>query len=219
MHEDVIQLQYWLGMVGTIAFAATAVLAVIPRNIDLFGACVMGIVTAVGGGTLRDLILAVPVFWSVDLNYIWVALITSCIVFYANRFMTRRAIYHLMLYLDGLGIALFAIQAAQKVWSLNFGLPLAPILLGIITAIGGGLIRDVLAGHTTLLMKRELYAVPVTMGCTLYVVLLYWLPNWLPTPIWVINFACTAFIFCFRTAAIYWELQVPQWAMSRSRGG
>jgi len=70
--------------------------------------------------------------------------------------MSRRRVVALLLYLDAAGISLFAIQGAEKAWLLGFGLPLAPKLLGIITAIGGGLIRDVLAGRDNLLMRREL---------------------------------------------------------------
>jgi uncharacterized membrane protein YeiH len=214
MSMDINQLQYWIGMAGTVAFAATAVLAVTALGIDLFGACVMGVITAIGGGTVRDVILDAPVFWSLDLNYIWVALAASFVTFFANRLMTRRNIYTLMLYIDGLAVALFAVQAAHKVWALNFGLPLAPILLGVITAIGGGLIRDLLAGRPTLLMGREIYAIPVTVGCTLYVALLYLLPaNSI-----VAGFVCVALIFGFRAAVIHWGLQLPSWAMARSKG-
>ena len=68
-------------MVGTVAFAVTAVLAVSHKGIDLFGASVMGIFTAIGGGTVRDLILDGPVFWAGDLSYIWVALLASIAAF------------------------------------------------------------------------------------------------------------------------------------------
>ena len=91
--------------------------------------------------------------------------------------MTSGQIFRFMLYMDALGVSMFAIQATQKVMDMNFGVPLAPILLGIITAIGGGLIRDVLAGNTTLLMRRELYAVPITIGCVAYVVLAVLFPG------------------------------------------
>jgi uncharacterized membrane protein YeiH len=114
-----------------------------------------------------------------------------------------------MLYIDGLGVSLFAIQAAHKVIELNFGMPVAPILLGIITAIGGGLLRDLLAGSPTLLMKRELYAVPVTIGCILYVYLYIRFPD-LAVPI---GTACVGFIFFLRAAAIHWNLSVPLWMM------
>ena len=215
MDESIVRLQYLLGMAGTVAFAVTAVLAVTPRGIDLFGACVMGLITSIGGGTIRDLILDVPVFWAADLNYIWVALVASLAAFLTNRLMTRREIYNSMLYIDAIGVSMFAIQAAHKVWLLKFGLPLAPILLGVLTAIGGGLIRDVLAGRTTLLMSRELYAIPVTVGCTLYVLLLALLPEHSV----LAGYVCTAFIFGFRAAVIHWNLRVPKWMMTQSKRG
>lgn len=204
---DAVELQYLLGMAGTVAFAVTAVAAVAPRGIDLFGAVVMGIITAIGGGTIRDLILDVPVFWASDLNYIWVALFASIVAFFGNWFMTSGQILRFMLYMDALGISMFAIQATQKVMDMNFGIPLAPILLGIITAIGGGLIRDVLAGNTTLLMRRELYAVPITIGCIAYVVLAILFPG----SVVMIGLLCTILIFCLRAAAIFWGLSVPDW--------
>jgi uncharacterized membrane protein YeiH len=116
-------LTYWVGMAGTAAFAVTAVLAVAPRGIDFFGATVLGIITAIGGGTIRDIILDVPVFWAADLAYIWVALAASLAAFAANSLFTRREIYSLMLYIDGLGASLFAIAATDKVWALDFGRP------------------------------------------------------------------------------------------------
>jgi uncharacterized membrane protein YeiH len=213
MNKDLLTLEYLLGMAGTVAFAVTAVLAVTPRGIDVFGACVMGLITAIGGGTIRDLIINVPVFWATDLNYIWVALVASVVTFPTNRLMTRREIYDLMLYIDALGVSMFAIQAVHKVWLLNFGLPLAPILLGVLTAIGGGLIRDVLAGRTNLLMGRELYAIPVTIGCTLYVILFFLLPD----HSMVVSYGCTALIFGLRAAAIRWNLRVPKWLMTQSK--
>ena len=75
---------YAIGMAGTIAFAVTAVLVVAPKGIDLFGALVMGVITAVGGGTITDVILDVPVFWSIDSNYIWVAAGASFAAFAAD---------------------------------------------------------------------------------------------------------------------------------------
>ena len=119
--------QFWVAMAGTVAFAVTAVLAVAPKGIDLFGACVMGIITAVGGGTIRDLILGVPVFWGNELSYIWVALAASIFAYYAQQFVSDRHVYALMLYLDGIAVAMFSIQGASKVIGLDFGVPVAPI--------------------------------------------------------------------------------------------
>ena len=206
-------LNYWIGMAGTVAFAVTAVLAVAPKGIDFFGASVMGIITAIGGGTVRDVILDVPIFWAADLSYIWVALGASLVAFAANSLFTRNEIYSLMLYLDGAGVALFSIQAADKVWGLDFGRPIAPIILGIVTAIGGGLIRDVLAGRPTLLMSRELYAIPVLLGCTLFVIMLELFPEYRFTG----GVVCVMCIFAFRAAAIHWGLRVPEWLATKTK--
>ena len=208
-------LTYWIGMAGTTAFAITGVLAVAPKGIDFFGATVLGIITAIGGGTIRDIILGVPVFWAADLAYIWVALAASLATFAANSLFTRKEIYSLMLYLDGLGASLFAIAATDKVWALDFGRPLAPVILGIITAIGGGLIRDVLAGRQTLLMTREIYAIPISFGCALYVALLAFAPEYQSLG------AATAIvlIFALRAAAIHWNLTVPDRLASKPKEG
>ena len=212
---NVTEFQYLLGMAGTVAFAVTGVCAVTPKGIDLFGACVMGLITTIRGGTLRDVILYIPVFWAADLNYIWVGLGASLMTFFANRLMTRGLIYKSMLYIDALGVAMFAIQAAHKVQGLDFAMPMGPILLGVITAIGGGLLRDVLAGNTTLLMRHELYAIPVTVGCTLYVILLSQFPGQgIPMGI-----GCAALIFGFRAAAIRWNLTVPKWMLTQAKQG
>ncbi len=205
---------YWLGMVGIVAFAVTGVLAVAPRGIDFFAATVLGVITAVGGGTTRDIILDQPVFWSTDVTYIWVAIGASLTAFWAHSLFTRKEIYALFLYIDGLGIALFAIKTTNDVWDLHFGWPLGPIILGIITAIGGGLIRDVLAGRQTLLVGRQIYAIPVTLGCTLFVVLLEFFPA---KHMFVAEAGCVLFIFTLRAAVIHWNLTVPNWLATKPK--
>lgn len=205
-------LLYWIGLSGTAAFAVTAVLVVATRPVDLLSAIVFGIITAVGGGTIRDLTLDVPVFWITDANYLWVAIAASIVTFFAHSLLARKLLYQLVLYIDGLGAALFAVFAADKAISLGFAGPLVPIILGVTTAIGGGLIRDVLAGRPTLLMTRELYATPVTIGCTLYVTLV----SVAPTHRLASAIGCVILIFAFRAAAIRWTLTVPDWLMSKS---
>lgn len=206
-------INYWVGMAGTVAFAVTAVLAVAPRGIDLFGVLVLGVITAIGGGTLRDVIIDAPVFWGADLTYIWVAVAASLAAFSANSLFTKKEVYTLMLYLDALGVALFGVQATAKVWDLGFGLPLAPVLLGVVTAIGGGLIRDVLVGRQNLLMKRELYAIPVLIGCAAFALILKYLPEHHLAG----EFACGLGIFVFRAAAIHWDLTVPDWLATKTK--
>ncbi len=207
-------LNYWIGMVGIFAFAVTAVLAVSEKGVDFFGATILGVITAVGGGTLRDIIIDKPVFWSMDVTYIWVAIGASALAFWTESLFTRKEIYSLMLYLDGFGIALFAIQTTNDVWEMHFGWPIGPVIMGVITAIGGGLLRDVLAGRQTLLMGRQIYAIPVFLGCTIFVFLLEFLPA---KYLLIGELGCITFIFTLRAAVIYWNLVVPNWLVTKSK--
>lgn len=201
---------YWIGIAGTIAFSVTAVLAPTKNGIDLFGALVLAIITAVGGGTLRDIIIDVPVFWSIDESYIWFALGAAMVSFYAKSLFTNKGMNKFMLYADAAGISLFSIQAVEKVWDMGFGVPVAPVLLGIITAIGGGIIRDVLAGRENLLTSKDLYAIPVLLGCILFASILEFLPEFRI----IGGVISIALIFTIRVTAIEKNLKVPTWLLS-----
>lgn len=204
-----------IGIAATVAFSVTAVLAIqSDYDVDLIGAIILGLITAVGGGTLRDIILDVPVFWSTDLSYIWVAVGASAAAFYGRRFFSKKKLYRMMLYVDGLGVAMFAIQAVSKVWDLGFGLPAAPVLLGILTSIGGGLMRDTLAGRTTLLMRPELYVTPLLLGCIAFVLVYSYLPN----HHFEGSMICILGTFAVRAAAIHWNLSMPAFARTLAAG-
>lgn len=198
---------YELQMIGTAVFAVTGVLAVNRRGLDVFGAVVLGCVTSLGGGTIRDLVIGAPVFWLHDLNYVWVALAAALIAFFASRSFVST--YTLLLYLDGLGAALFAVVATEKVLMLSLG-PVVAVIMGVLTSVGGGLVRDVLAGQQTLLMSREIYATPLLIGCTLYVLL-----RGLGLPHQTVGIAAGAIIFGIRAAAIRWHIEMPGWLTSQ----
>jgi uncharacterized membrane protein YeiH len=204
---------FWMSMAATAAFAITAVAAIKNRGVDLFGVLVLGTLTAIGGGTLRDVILDVPIFWVENLNYLWVALAASALAFFARALVTEGQTYSILLYLDGFGAAFFAILATGKVWKHDFGLPAAPVILGVITAIGGGLLRDVLAGRPTLLMSRELYAVPLLFGCSLFAVILAFAPEYHLAG----SIGCILLSFLLRAAAIHWNLGMPRWLLTKAR--
>ena len=207
------QIQFWIGAIATMAFAVTGVLAIADRGVDLFGVLVLGLITAIGGGTIRDIILEAPVFWSENQIYVWLALGASVLTFVAESFFTQPQIYRWMLYIDGLGAALFAIQGADKAWSMGFGLPVAPVILGVITAIGGGLIRDVLAGRKTLIMSHELYAIPMSFGCCAYILILNFIPQYALEG----SVLCMLGTFGLRAAAIHWDLRVPKIFITKTR--
>ncbi len=197
---------YDLQMLGTAVFAVTGVLAVNRRGLDVFGGMVLGTVTSLGGGTIRDLIIRAPVFWLGDTNYLVVAIAAALIAFFASRLV--RTTFTLLLYLDALGAALFGIQATEKVLGLGHA-PAIAVSMGVLTSIGGGLLRDVLAGRPTLLMSREIYATPILFGCTLYAVLRNTRPG-VPTLA-----VAVAVIFSIRAAAIRWHVEMPGWLTSR----
>jgi uncharacterized membrane protein YeiH len=193
---------YVVELIGSAVFAMTGVLAVSRRGLDLIAALMLGAVTAVGGGTIRDLLMRYPIFWFDDFNYLWAALVGAVLAFFLTALIQN--INRGLLYLDGLGAALFAIAAADKalVGAALSG-PIA-VILGVITGIGGGLLRDVLAGRPTLLMSRDIYATPILIGCTLFV-LLHQVPSLVPQAAAI----GTLFIFVLRAVAIRFHLEMP----------
>ena len=194
---------YYVEMTGIAVFAISGVLSVTRRGLDMFGALVLGIVTALGGGTVRDVILGVPPIWMTDFNYVWAACVGALAAFWIGGVF--RSVFDAVLYLDALGAALFAIAAANKVLMLGHSAPVA-VVMGILTGIGGGLIRDVLAGRQTLLVSRDIYATPILVGCMLFVLLRQFVPQfgW-PDVAGIVT------IFGIRAIAIHQHLQMPGW--------
>lgn len=201
---------YYIEMLGTAVFAITGVLVVTRRGLDVFGAIALGVVTALGGGTVRDLLIRVPIFWLQDFNYVWAAVAGALAAFWIGSFF--RSTYRPLLYLDALGAALFAISAANKVLLLQLFGPIA-VMMGLLTGIGGGLVRDVLAGRPTLLMSREIYATPILLGCTVFVLL-----RPLAATSAYAGLAGFITIFGIRALAIYRHLEMPSWLTDRTDG-
>lgn len=194
---------YPLFQLGTAVFAVTGVLAAARQNMDVMSLLIVGVVTAVGGGTLRDLILDTPVFWVVDVAYVYMAAGAALATFsFEQRF---RATFRAFLYLDAVATALFTILSTGKAISLGAG-PGVAVLMGVVTGIGGGLIRDVLTGQPTLLLSRELFMTPVLIGSGLYAVAR---ELGAPRPLFaLLAIAVTAGI---RAAAIRWRWSFPDW--------
>jgi uncharacterized membrane protein YeiH len=199
---------YIIGMFSIGIFAITSVIATQNKNLDIFSVIFFGAVTALGGGTIRDIILGqYPIFWVKDLWFLWIAVLTSLIAFFIVRTLSNR--YKLLLYLDALGTSLFAIMATERTIALGFPASIA-IVMGLITAIFGSILRDILTNSPSLLLRKELYATPILIGTSIYTALHYWAPNpELNTGL------CIAMTFGFRCAAIHFHLQYPSWLCSR----
>jgi uncharacterized membrane protein YeiH len=193
---------YALGLLATITFSATGVLAVRAHRIDIFGVLVVGMVTAIGGGTIRDLVLDVPVFWLEDASYLWCALLAALATFVLRDLFSRG--YRLLLYLDALGVALFAALAINKTLALGLD-SIHAAVMGVVTGIGGGILRDLLTGRPTLIMMKDLYATPILFGIVVQLSLL----SWTSASDFVAAMAGVLIIFSTRSAAIYFHWHMP----------
>jgi uncharacterized membrane protein YeiH len=203
-------LNYFIGMTAIAAFAMAGVLAAARKDMDIVSLSFLGVITAVGGGTLRDLLMNTQVFWVVDFNYVWIAIGAAISAFYLERHLRDESAWTLILYLDAFGIALFGVQSIDKALLLNFSAPVA-IVMATITGIGGGLIRDVLAQRPNLLLSREIYATAIIAGSIVYIVLLH-----LGGKSAMATLAGVAFTFVFRSLAIYRHWRMPGWMILRS---
>ena len=159
---------YILEMVGTAAFAVSGALAASRKNMDIFGFCVLALMPAVGGGTVRDIIIdRVPVFWISDNRYVAVAIIAALIVFFTSyKPGSRRRI---LVWMDALGLALFAALGTEICLNHNTG-PLVAIMLGVTTAVTGGMIRDIICNEIPLILSREIYATAAFATTLVYVI-------------------------------------------------
>lgn len=160
-------------LLGTVAFAVSGVVAVAERNLDWFGALVVGAVTAVGGGTMRGLILGdTPVFWIADEKYLLFALLGGLAAIPLVRHFDRddSRFERSVVLFDALGLSLFAVTGAQLTLELGFDGPTA-VVCGILTGVGGGVIRDLLAGQHPLILRSDIYATAALVGTALYVAL------------------------------------------------
>jgi uncharacterized membrane protein YeiH len=158
---------YLLEMTGTAAFAVSGALAASRKNMDIFGFCVLALMPAVGGGTIRDIIIdRVPVFWIADNRYIAVAIIAALIVFFTSyRPGSRRQI---LVWMDALGLALFAALGTEICLQHDTG-PLVAVMLGVTTAVTGGMIRDIICNEIPLILSREIYATAAFVAAVCYV--------------------------------------------------
>ncbi len=147
---------YYIDILGTFVFAVSGVLAGIDKKFDLVGASILGLVTALGGGTLRDVLIGeTPVGWMKDLNYLYVifAALPLSYLFKNAILKFQKSIF----LFDTIGIGLFTILGLQK--TLNVGLsPVIAVLMGSVSAVFGGVIRDVLSNEVPTIFRKEIYA-------------------------------------------------------------
>ena len=195
-------LVYWLDIIGTAVFAISGVLLAGKLRMDPFGVLVLGVVTAVGGGTIRDMALANgPVFWVKDPTDLVVAMVTSMFTILLVR-QPRRLPKWVLPVLDAVGLAVFVAHSG----------PLVAVCMGVVTGVGGGIIRDVLAREIPMILRTEIYATACIVGGIVHATAYYTFQVPLENAA-MIGMVVTLVI---RLAAIRWHLKLPTFALDEN---
>lgn len=192
-----------LDYAGIALFAATGALAASRKQLDLIGFLFLGIVTAIGGGTLRDVVLDVPVFWVAQPAYILVPAGAAILVYFSAHLFESR--YKLLLWLDAVGLAAYSVFGAWK--GLEFtGSPVIAVVMGVLTATFGGIVRDVLTGEPSVLLRPEIYITAALTGATGFVLM-----EFTAAPLIVTALIAASAAFCVRAGALIWGWTFPRY--------
>lgn len=202
-------LMFVIDILAVIVFAASGALVASRKGLDLLGFMWLATLTGVGGGTFRDLILDVPVFWLDNPAYVLACLITALILHFIASLVESR--YRLLLWLDALGLALFTIAGTVKGLDHGGGALIA-VVMGVITGSVGGIVRDVVGGEPSVILRREIYVTASALGACIYVLLIA--QAIAPTFAAAAGFVVT---FSIRGLAIAYNLRLPVWSRKPSR--
>jgi len=195
----------FLDLAGTFAFAISGAVAAKQRRLDLFGIVAIAFVVACGGGIIRDLCIgAIPPTGLTDWRYLLVSLIAALAIIFLDKWVQR--LNHPVLLFDAIGLSFFAVAGARKAMAYGHNAEVA-ILLGMVTAVGGGILRDVLLNRIPVVLEKEIYASAAMVGSVMVVVGTYlgWSEDWVSL---VGIFAC--FGLRFLALRYHWNLPAFQ---------
>jgi uncharacterized membrane protein YeiH len=201
-----------LDLVGVAVFAVSGALAAGRKRLDLLGVIVIAIVTAIGGGTVRDVLLGRhPIFWIADPTYLVVIVLAALATLLFVR--GRRPPDNALVIADALGLAMFAISGAQIAERMALS-GIIVVVMGTITGVAGGMLRDVLTNEIPLIMRKgRLYASAAIAGATVYVIL-----ERLGVPRPVASLTGMVTIAGLRFASILWGLHLPEFSLPEHEG-
>ncbi|MDP2069652.1 MAG: trimeric intracellular cation channel family protein [Lutibacter sp.] len=193
---------YALDILGTIAFAISGALVAINKKMDPFGVFIIAFVTAVGGGTLRDVLIGrQPVIWMNDITYIF---LIGFSVFIAILFRKKLKYLHKSLFLfDTIGLGIFTITGTEIGINANFH-PIISIALGTMTACFGGVIRDILCNEVPILFRKEIYATACIFGSVAFIILVHF--NIGQSIVYV---STSLIVIAIRLVAVKYQLTLP----------
>jgi len=195
--------QLALDLVGVFVFALSGGLVAVKKRLDLFGVLVLACAAALGGGIMRDLLIgSVPPVGISDWRLLTAAALGGLVTFLFHPGVER--VTRFVRVLDAAGLAAFAVSGSLKAVTTPGVSPVAAVLVGVITAIGGGIVRDLLAGQVPEVLRRELYALPAMLGSIIVVVAaqLGSLQDWV---LW----ASAGMVFAVRMVAVRLDLNAP----------
>ncbi|UXP33016.1 trimeric intracellular cation channel family protein [Reichenbachiella agarivorans] len=197
-----LELIYILNLVGTVVFAISGALTASDHKMDAFGAVVIAFITALGGGTVRDLLLdSHPIGWMGDPNYLYAVLFAVLLSYLFKRWIA--SLRRTMFLFDTIGIGLFAALGTQKALGFDMHFTIA-IMMGVVSSVFGGVLRDILTNRVPLIFRKEIYATACLAGASLYVILIQFpIPDYLTL---IIPIVLTMII---RLLAVKFEWSLP----------
>lgn len=188
--------------IGTFAFAISGIRLASAKKFDLFGAFVVGLVTAIGGGTLRDLLFVVVPFWMDNSFYLWCTLFALIFVMIFHNHLIR--LDSAFFAFDSIGLGLFVVVGAEKALNLGFD-PWVAVIMGTITGSVGGVLRDVLINEIPLIFRKEIYALACVIGGIVFVALY----NHSSLNLVVIEISTAAVVILVRFLSVKYHLSLP----------
>ena len=190
-----------LDFVGTFAFAISGIRLASAKRFDWFGAYVVGLATAIGGGTLRDLLLDVTPAWMTDPIYLVCTAMAMVFVILFRQYLIH--LNNTFFIFDSIGLALFTVVGATKSLDLGYSFWVA-IIMGSITGAAGGVIRDVFINEIPLIFRKEIYAMACVVGG-----MVYWLCDYVGMENYLSQIACGASVFIVRIIAVKYKVTLP----------
>lgn len=198
MHFSFYQL---LDIIGTMAFAISGIRMASAKQFDWFGAYVVGLTTAIGGGTLRDLLLGLRPFWMTNAIYLIISAIALLwVVIFRKQLVRQSSTWFIF---DAVGLALFTVTGIEKTIGLNYPFWVA-IIMGSMTGAAGGVLRDVLINDVPLIFRKEIYAMACVVGG-----LVFWLCDMAGVDTKISAIACGITVFACRMLAVKYHISLP----------
>ena len=187
-------------VIGTIAFAISGIRMAAATHFDWFGAYTVGLVTAIGGGTLRDILLGIPVFWMQTWWYLAVTGLSLFIVIAFKKILVKTQILFIF---DTIGLGLFVVIGIQKTIAADYPFWVA-VIMGVITGALGGVIRDILVNNEPLLFQKDIYATACFAGG-----IVYWIMSLTGASQLAQGLACAAVVILIRILAVRFSWSLP----------